>query len=174
MTIVGKSVESKRREYKPSNTLVLFVGESPPANGTFFYCGDSNLAWYTREAFEAAFGELGGASQFLEAFRDKGFYLADLCRDPVNRLSKPERRAARECGISSLAATIRELQPRMIVTVMKAIERYVVQAAEDAGLTGRPRYVLPFPAQGHQREYVAQLTELLRRLEKTQASVDAC
>ena len=71
MTIVGKSVESKRREYKPSNTLVLFVGESPPANGTFFYCGDSNLAWYTREAFEAAFGELGGASQFLETFRDR-------------------------------------------------------------------------------------------------------
>lgn len=174
MTIVGKSVESKRREYKPLDTLVLFVGESPPANGTFFYCGDSNLARYTRESFEAAFDELGGASQFLEAFRDKGFYLVDLCRDRVNGLSKRERRAARECGIASLVATIHELKPRVIIVVMKAIERYVAQAAEDARLTGCPRYVLPFPAQGHQREYVAQLTELLRRLEKTQASVDAC
>jgi hypothetical protein len=35
---------------------VLFVAESRPASGRFFYRGDSTLELYTRDAFHAADG----------------------------------------------------------------------------------------------------------------------
>lgn len=161
-----ESLEAKRREYQPPVVRVLFIGESAPANGTFFYYGNSNLAKYTREAFEAVFGKFNDMSQFLDTFRERGCYLVDLCSEPVNQLSNksPQRRAVRESGVSPLSAFMRELQPkpRVMVVVMKAIEKYVRRAAKDAELADSPLFVLPFPVRGHQGEYVRRLSELLK------------
>ncbi|MEW6230545.1 MAG: hypothetical protein AB1700_21080, partial [Bacillota bacterium] len=72
MTLLnGEMVEQKRQNYQPRDVRVLLIGESPPANGTFFYSGNSNLARYTREAFEAVFGSFGDMTEFLDAFRDQ-------------------------------------------------------------------------------------------------------
>jgi hypothetical protein len=164
MKAAQESVERSRQAYRPATVRVLFVGESPPANGTFFYFGKSNLAQYTHEAFERVYGQTTDPQEFLEAFRERGFYLVDLCQTPVNRLVKRARRAARRAGVEELTGMLRELRPDRIVVVMKAIEPAVMKAVEAAGLQGTPVDVLPFPAYGHQREYVEKLAALLKRI----------
>jgi hypothetical protein len=104
--------------------------------------------------------------RFLSTSRDSVCFLVDLCHDPVNGMPGPRRRLAREAGISDLRATTRETFPAIIIVVMKAIEECVLVAAAEARLSHVPRRVLPFPAQGHQREYVAQLTMVLRGIFK--------
>lgn len=45
-------IQEIRNKYRPKEITLLFIGESPPSGGTFFYNGNSILFQYTREAFE--------------------------------------------------------------------------------------------------------------------------
>lgn len=156
--------EALRERFRPSPIKVLFVGESRPANGTFFYRGDSRLARYTCEAF----GPEGGLGlempAFLERFYSPGCFLVDLCPVPVNHLSGPERRRLRRTGEPALARILSDTRPSAIIVVMIGIAASVDRAATAAGAERVPRYVLPFPAQGHEREYVRRLRDTIARL----------
>jgi hypothetical protein len=163
MTDPGNSIEAVRDRFKPEPIRVLFVGESPPAGDTFFYSANSNLHRYTEEAFTAAFGrQFGPGEEFLKFFAELGCYLDDLCAAPVNHLDKGERELQRTAGITSLSTRLRTTSPQAVVVVMKAIEPHVQQAAKQAELGRIPFFALPFPAQGNQRKYVAELVETLR------------
>ena len=75
-----------RQDYDPrkqnKEIKVLFIGESPPKDGTFFYCANSELYYATKEAFERAYNE--EISNFLRCF--KGCYLIDLFDEPGKRI----------------------------------------------------------------------------------------
>ena len=162
-------LEELRQRYKPHKVSVLFVGESPPAKGTFFYKGDSNLAQYTQEAFSEVFGAaFESPESFLEQFRLLGCYLEDLCLTPVNHLSRGERRREQERWIGSLAERIGSLSVKTIVVVMCGIVPYVERAVEQAGLKNVLRYSVPFPAMGHQHQYVRELVKVLQELQELQ------
>jgi hypothetical protein len=164
---IHPALEELRRSYRPDEIRVLFVGESPPAGGTFFYKGDSNLARYTEEAFSRVFDRTFERSEdFLQAFQSLGCYLDDLCLIPINKLTRAERKWHRSKSIPSLAARIRTDSPDAIVVVMQGIRRCVQQAAGRAGLDPGPVYSVPFPAMGHQQQYVAQLEDVLRRFQE--------
>jgi hypothetical protein len=161
-----RTVEELRQVHRPDKVRVLFIGESPPAGGTFFYRGDSDLCRHTQEAFSAAFGTgFAGAGDFLIHFWRAGCYLDDLCLVPVNHLSKAERRRERKRGVAPLAERIGAMSPGAVVVVMKGIAPQVEQAVKRAGLTRVPLYSLPFPAMGHQGSYMAGLAEALRELQ---------
>ena len=59
-----ESVESVRARYRPERILTLFVGESAPHSGKFFYLGNTALKRHMQEAMEAA--GMGGSDEFLE------------------------------------------------------------------------------------------------------------
>lgn len=159
-----------RRKCRPNRILVELVGESPPAGLSFFYLADSNLFRYTEGAFGDVFGgDVPRGVDFLRYFQNLGFYLDDLCEFPVNGLERSERREARKTGVAPLAARLRCKQPRAIVSVMAGVVGDVREAVRIAGLAEVPFYSLPFPAQGHQREYQSGLSTLL--LELSDASV---
>jgi len=75
--------------------------------------------------------------------------------------------------VSALATTLSELSPLVIVVVMKAIAGCVAQAAALAAADTAPRYLLPFPTQGHQREYVCRLRKIVDRLKHDGVLSDA-
>jgi hypothetical protein len=88
----------------------------------------------------------------------------DLCCEPVNHISPEERKIARIKGEHRLEQYLRDVQPLVIIVVMKGIAEDVEHALKAAGLEAVPRYVLPFPAQGHEREYVTGLRSIFQQL----------
>jgi hypothetical protein len=158
-------LQALREQYRPEIIRVLFVGESPPAGGTFFYQGDSNLARYTQAAFSRIYGkEFETGESFLRSFQLLGCYLEDLCLEPVNHLSKSERKRARSDNVPGLSVRLRESAPEALVVVMKAITPHVQQAASQAGLADVAFYSLPFPALGNQHRYTSELASVLNDL----------
>ena len=158
--------ESMRARYQPRHTRVLFVGESRPSGGTFFFHGDSRLAQYTCEALGTRYGPFADVPAFLARFKALGCFLIDLCPNPVNHLPKKLRRKAHRAGEIELAVQFRHLKPRAIVVVMKAIAKSVARAAV-AAATDVPRFELPFPSHGHEREYVSGLRDAVQELVRT-------
>jgi hypothetical protein len=153
-----------RQKYQPKQIRVLFVGESPPAGGNFFYAGTGNLFKYTKEAFRNVYRIAAGAD-FRRTFQAAGCYLEDLCPEPVNQSTQEgERQDAREHGVRPLSKKVARMAPDVIIPLLKGIEPCVRRAAEAAGLLKRLRPALPFPAMGHQPRYVRELSCLLDEL----------
>ena len=135
--------ERLRLQFRPARVELLFVGESPPASGRFFYQGDSGLYRAMRDALLIADPSMSAVS-FLDAFQASGCYLIDLCREPVNHRDRRSRHAACLAREPSLSLAIRRLRPSKIVTVVRSIEANVARAAFRAGWTG-PFLHLPYP-----------------------------
>ncbi len=153
--------EALRQRYRPDDIVVLFVGESAPAGGTFFYQADSNLFRATHEACALAFGNVPDGTAFLRWFRDHGFWLCDLADRSVNRKRGRPRKLEVNAGVAGLAAVITDAQPDFVVSVKTSIEPEVRQAAERAGFAGGRIVVLPFPLYQWRDVYVRELARFL-------------
>jgi hypothetical protein len=138
-------VDTLRALYRPERITTLFVGESAPINGTFFYDGKNPMLTFMRQAVESA---LPGEGDFLNRFRESGWYLDDLVLTPVNHLKPAPRRAAWREARDGLASRIAEYKPLVIVVLLKGIEPIVREAAVAAGSTATI-YKVPFPGMGY-------------------------
>jgi hypothetical protein len=157
--------EGLRAAYKPEAIRLLLIGESPPAGGTFFYRGNSILQRWTAAAMSRAHAvDVEDPTAFLREFRAAGYYLDDLCLEPVNHLIASERRRARVDGVQGLEARMASARPVAVACVMRGIAPIVRDALRRSGLAGRPFYSLPFPAQGHHRRYVDELASIMSAL----------
>ena len=160
---VAAASERLRMRYRPARVRILFVGESPPASGRFFYQADSGLYRAVRQTFLAAFPGLK-AADFLETFRKLDCYLIDLWGRPVDRLAPKQRRLACNRGETQLGATIRWFNPEVIVTVVRSIAPNVERARASARWQGT-HLELPYPGRwkSHRDEFERALIPLLRR-----------
>ncbi len=156
------STEEIRKLYLPSNVRILLMAESPPSSGDFFY-EKSEMTRYTMAAFEKAFGlKFKSIKHFLEYFKDCGCYLDDLTETPVNNLPCTEREQLLKSCIPHLSRRIKQMQPTVIVTVLKRIETHVREAINQSGISTKA-YTLPFPGNGHQNRYIVMLAEILQQ-----------
>ena len=155
-----EEVEAVRARYRPERIKTLFVGESAPYSGDFFYCGNTAMLRYMRRAVELAFGETGN---FLESFKAYGWYLDDLVLTPVNHLTKSQRKAKCLDAQKSLADRIVVYQPEAIVSLLIVIEPFVNAAAITAG-NDAPRYAVPFPGMGQQVRFHAAMARIIPKL----------
>jgi hypothetical protein len=125
--------ERTRRTYTPEELRVLFIGESPPSGGTFFYDANSILYFATREAFLTAAPRLATRASFLDTFQQLGCYLEDLSLRPIDKLPKPEKRRARETAVPTLAGRLKGLAPRLVVVVAGASGRRLTTRSTGPG-----------------------------------------
>jgi hypothetical protein len=142
---------------------MLFVGESPPASGRFFYQADSGLYRAIRQTFLSAFPNPKDAD-FLKSFRDLDCYLVDLCGYPVDNLPGKQRRLACKQGGTRLAAQIRQLDPEVIVTIVRSIAANVQRAQARAKWHGT-HLELPYPGRwkSHRLAFEQALRPILRQ-----------
>ncbi len=156
------NTEEIRKAYLPSRVRILLVAESPPSSGDFFYV-DSGMTRYTMMAFEKAFGlKFQSTRHFLEYFKDRGCYLDDLTETPVNNLQCTEREQLLKSCVPHLSRRIKQMQPTVIITVLKRIETHVLKAIDQSGISTKA-YTLPFPGNGHQNRYTEMLAEILHQ-----------
>lgn len=158
-----QSNERLRRSFRPRKVRILFVGESPPASGRFFYHVDSGLFRAIREAFVKAFPDLREAD-FLKSFRNLGCYLVDLCERPVDHLPPNARRKLCRASEPRLTKSIRTLRPAIIIVVIRSIARNVKRSEHQARWSGQ-HFELPYPGRWirHRTAFIRQLVRLLRR-----------
>lgn len=155
--------ERLRKCYCPDRVQILFVGESPPASGRFFYQADSGLYRAVRDTFLTAFPRLQ-KTEFLDSFRSLGCYLVDLCGEPVDKMTPGVRRRTCRACESRLSRTIRALRPKIIVTIVRSISANVRRAQQQARWSGL-HLELPYPGRWHRHrmQFRRRLVPLLRR-----------
>jgi hypothetical protein len=98
-------------KYVPETIKILFVAESPP----WAFTKDKTAYFYAPTAEKIAYGGLGyymipilfkekitTKEQFLQRFKENGFYLIDMVKCPINKLSKEEKKRGDQtlCKIS--------------------------------------------------------------------------
>lgn len=150
-------IEMLRISFRPPRVTTLFVGESAPVNGKFFYQGNTGFYRYVRRAFD-------GDENFLAAFKQGGFFLDDLVLEPINGLPRSDRRRLHREYASSLAERIAVYKPQAVISVLQDIHGIVGQAIEKSGLINVKHYRLPFPGQGHQTRFMDELRRIRREL----------
>jgi hypothetical protein len=151
-------LEKLRSSFRPKPIMTLFVGESPPHGATFFYKENSLLYRSMKECF-------GDTADFLAEFKAKCFFLDDLVLHPINKIKdKKERNEHRQKAVSSLARRMAVYQPAMVVILMCAIEKMVVNAMADAGLSHIPYYVTPFPIHYHRNLFKERMSDIIPHL----------
>lgn len=148
--------EELRASYRPDRITTLFVGESAPYAGTFFYNETSGLFREVRKAFR-------GKEFFLENFKRNGFYMDDLVREPVNQLDGKARRSLCHQAIASLAKRLEDYKPKAIVILLHRIKPMVLNAMSQAGLQYEP-YCTPYPGFGNQPRFHQTIAEIIPNL----------
>jgi hypothetical protein len=154
------TVEKARKDHRPRRITTLFVAESAPIGGTFFYYGNGHLGRYLKRSIEEV---LAGDGGFLERFRSYGWYLDDLVLAPVNQLTPRDRRATHLGAAHDLQKRIAEYRPLAIVCLLKSIGPIVRAAASGAGFDG-PFFEVPFPGNGQQRRFHLQMIDIIPEL----------
>jgi hypothetical protein len=149
--------ENLRQSFQPSRIQLLFVGESPPASGRFFYSGNSGLYRAMRAGFQTADANVDDEN-FLATFRAYGCYLTDLSHEPIDHLDPVPRRLMRSHAEKSLAREIKRLQPGIIAPVLHSITGNVENAAARAKWRGQ---ILQFPYPGRWSRYRRAFLEAL-------------
>jgi hypothetical protein len=148
----GNIFENLRNDYKPNNVEVLFVGESRPQAGTFFYKEDSALYRETKKAFNEYFAQ----NIFtLVNFKRWNCWLYDISNDPVNGLPAAERRDIIRTNIPQLVEMVQREKPKLIIVCKKTIVEPEIRMS-DIMKTYRVEeniFFLPFPGNGNQRKY---------------------
>lgn len=148
--------ENVRKSYRPDRITTLFVGESAPHGGTFFYNQDSGLFREIRKAFQ-------GQDRFLDDFQKNGFYLDDLVLEPVNQLSAKDRLSLCKSSISSFSKRLRTYKPEAIVILLHRIRPIVLNAIAEAGLSAK-LYCTPYPGFGNQPRFHQAMTGIIPNL----------
>lgn len=161
--------ENLRNQYKPDRVEVLFVGESRPQRGTFFYQGDSILYKETKKAFDEFLQE---DIFTLEMFKNCKCWLYDICESPVNGLPNHERNAEIHRNIPALADIIKTLNPKVIIVCKMGSVRDEIRQSNimDNYAENESIFFLPFPLyQNNIERYREGLVRALGKIDFTYA-----
>ncbi len=115
-----------RNKFKPYERVkFLLIAESPPASGGYFYfdwtTGKDSLFRETMKAL-VCFQKIKKMSKgfdkrpLLKEFQSQGFFVVDVCYEPVDKLQTREKRRYHK-EIPRLIADTRKLDPEGIVIV---------------------------------------------------------
>jgi hypothetical protein len=157
-----EAIEALRASYRPRQITTLFVGESAPISGKFFYDGDNSMVRYMQRATETV---IPGGGEFLDRFKSYGWYLDDLVLTPINQMTPQERRAQWIAARESLKDRIAQYRPLAIVSLLSQpnFKSIVHGAALEAGSEAL-LCVVPFPGKGNQTRFHDAMVSLIPTL----------
>ena len=154
--------ERLRRRYRPDRVRILFAGEAPPASGRFFYQADSGLYRAIRDVFVETFPDVA-TGDFLKVFQEMGCYLIDVCGKPVDRMAPGQRKRICREGETRLTTRLKQLRPKIVITVVRSISGNVKRSERRAEWLGK-HIELPYPGRWHRyrQVFLEGLTSVLR------------
>ena len=157
-----------RNRYLPENIRTIFVLESPPASGRYFYNPGGSLS---EPLFRAMMKDVlgigpGSKEEGLKEFAERGYLLIDATYTPVNDCKKKTKRNG--VILRDLPALVDDLrkyaQPGTEIVLVKAnVCRLLEPKLRELGLNVANRgTVIPFPSSGQQRKFAKTLGQVLQ------------
>lgn len=137
--------------YRPDVVRCLLVAEAPPAAvDRYFYFEDvreqDSLFRHVAEGVLGSKPERAGKRQALEALRDQGYLLIDLCGEPVvSRADLPKH-------VPDLVRRAVESQPERVILIKANVFDLAFGPLTAAGLPVVPVRI-PFPGSGQQARF---------------------
>lgn len=158
-----------RSNYRPQKIRVIFVLESPPVSGNFFYDPAGRV---TEPLFSAMMKLIGckpsNKNDGLVAFAREGFFLVDATYKPVNHIKSEKQRS--QTILSDLPELIKDLKgisasqkhKVKIVPVKANICRLLEESLKSNRLNViNNGVVIPFPSHGHQHKFQETIRKVL-------------
>lgn len=156
------NIEHIRESHRPNNIRILFVGESPPKIGKFFYV-ESLMTTFISKPFELRFNITFNNNQdFIDFFKNKDCYLDDLCTEPVDKLPPNIRKQKLIESVKPFSKKLAEMKPLVVISILKRIEPYVVNSIELSGIDTK-FYSVPFPGFGNQKRFKQEVLDILNK-----------
>lgn len=168
--------DKARRRYDPREVRrpvdVLFVAESPPSSGGFFYFDTiKGKSWLFKETMKAIrFCEEDQRMPkgfykvpWLKRFQRERYYLIDVCKEPVDDLESSERTVRLREAVEDVVGRVQQIDPKRIIIVKSPLFDIVAPEIRRHGLGDRilNNGPLPFPCCGHQGQYRQEVRRLL-------------
>jgi len=144
-----------RKEYIPDSIRLIFILESPPVSGKFFYDESGDL---TEPLFSAMMRllELSPSTkkEGLRRFAKFGYFIVDSIYKPVNHLSKRERDGAILSNLSNLINDLLTFGSRdtLLLFLVKSNICKLLEGPllEEGFKIVNYQKCAPFPSNGHQ------------------------
>ncbi|MFA4941453.1 MAG: hypothetical protein WC582_02550 [Patescibacteria group bacterium] len=153
-----------RNKYSPGNLKIIFILESPPTNGNFFYDLDGRI---TEKLFSAMMKVIGyrplSKEDGLKEFSEEGYLIIDATYVPANAIeNKRERNKVILMDLPRLLDDLSDKRRANIVLVKANICRMLEGPLTEAGFrvknNGR---IVPFPSNGQQNNFLNQIEKIL-------------
>jgi hypothetical protein len=153
---------------------VLWIAESPPSSGSYFYFPETSsrsylfsetmraLGWWPIDQTMAAGLD---KRELLSKFQGAGYYLVDLVHYPIDKFADKERKAAIREWVADLARELNVLDPHNIIIVKAPLFRAIIPAIRQSVYYDRILHSepIPFPNNHHQPRYREMVAECISR-----------
>ena len=158
-----------RNLYHPDNLRYIFVLESPPVSGLYFYDKNGKIS-------EPLFAELmkflkisvASKSEGLNYFTKSGYLLVDATYRPVNQLKGKERDKTILNDFDNLIGDLENINPKKTIplilvkaNICKILEPRLKQEGFNVLNNG---IVVPFPSTGQQKRFHTEISKFHRHL----------
>ena len=148
--------------FKPDHIRLLLVAEAPPsALHRYFYFPDvtehDSLFRYVVRLVLGVEPTRSGKAKLLEALRDAGVFLIDLCEDPI--ASKAELRGC----VPGLVERVRRLHPDHLIVIKATVYDAAMWSLREAGLPVVDA-MIPFPGSGQQLRFEVEMADALESI----------
>jgi hypothetical protein len=154
----GNEYKKMRAAYRPEHLKAIFVLESPPRSGKYFY---NPLGSNKEQLFSAMMKVIdvkpANKEKGLRAFQQRGFIIVDACYTPVNGLKGKARDELILREYDALLDDLAGLNPKKnipLVLVKANICKLLEPRLREEGfkiLNGGEK--IPFPGSGQQRKF---------------------
>jgi len=162
-----------RERYKPRAREIkcLLIAESPPRSEDkrFFYNPDQEkYDFLFKSVMEAIFPDFrkGQKYEYLQRFKEQGFYLIDAVDTPINyRKGRERNRIIKE----NLKNKIREIEGLIskdtpIILIKKNVFEIFYPELKERGFNFVCSEYIPFPSFGHQQKFKEKFKLCLERV----------
>jgi hypothetical protein len=155
-----------RDAYRPQKIKAIFVLESPPKSGKYFYNpGGTPHEQLFRAMMEFIEVKSSSKQEGLRAFRDQGLIVVDASYTPVNDFRGRARDEAILREYDSLLLDLSLLNPNKdvpLILVKANVCKLLGKRLRDAGFWVINNDVeIPFPGSGRQREFRDKLAAMV-------------
>ena len=157
-----------RNKHLPEELKLIFILESPPASGKYFYDETGKISEpLFHEIMKAINYKPANKKDGLTFFKSRGFFLVDATYNPVNKLNEKERNDTIISDFTKLVADLENLcsankVPMLLVkaNVCRLLEKDLLSKGFNVINRG---IIIPFPSSGQQKRFHIEIEKILNK-----------